>query len=238
MPFDKKMTYSRQASSILKATQIVEYLDHTEFVFSYLGKLYGGTTKLLGAYNVSNILAALSVGILLGLEVPTLLASLEKFEGVEGRMQYLQKRGVHCFVDFAHTPDGLQKTLDFLVPQKGEHQLIIVFGVPGNRDKEKRPLMGEIALKGADITICTDDDPSTENRLQILNDLTAPVQEKFLAAGKSSYIIPERKYAFQLALDLANPGDIILFAGKGHEQVQLTNFGKKARNDYEMLLQL
>ena len=98
--------------------------------------------------------------------------------------------------------------------------------------------MGEIALKGADITICTDDDPSTENRLQILNDLTAPVQEKFLAAGKSSYIIPERKYAFQLALDLANPGDIILFAGKGHEQVQLTNFGKKARNDYEMLLQL
>lgn len=98
--------------------------------------------------------------------------------------------------------------------------------------------MGEIALKAADIVICTDDDPSTENRLQILDDLTAPIQERFLASGKSSYIIPERKYAFQLALDLAKPGDIILFAGKGHEQIQLTNFGKRAWNDYEFLSQL
>lgn len=84
--------------------------------------------------------------------------------------------------------------------------------------------MGEIAWKYSDVAICTDDDPSSENRLHILDDLSKPIQERLLSAGKSSYIIPERKYAIKLAMDIAQPGDLVLLAGKGHEQIQLTNF--------------
>ncbi len=238
MPFDKKINYSRQASAILKATQVIEYLDHTEFVFSYLWKLYRSSTKLLGAYNVNNVLAAIAVGIELWLDIATILKSTESFEWVDGRLQKQEIGGVTYFVDFAHTPDGLEKTLSFLSGQKGDKKLITVFGCPGNRDKEKRPVMGEIAWKYSDIAICTDDDPDTENRLKILDDLSKPIQERLLAGGKNSYILPERQYAIQFTMDVAKPGDIVLLAGKGHEQVQLTNFGKRKWNDNVVLLEL
>lgn len=238
MPFDKKLNYSRQASSILKATQIIEYLDHTEFVFSYLGKLYRSSTKLLWAYNVNNILAAIAVAIQIWLDIPTILPSIEAFDGVEGRLQAKEIKGVNCFVDFAHTPDALEKTLSFLAGQKREKKLITVFGCPGNRDKEKRPIMWEIARKYSDVSICTDDDPSTENRLKILDDLSNPLQDKSLSSEKSSYVIPERRYAIQLAMDLAQPGDIIVLAGKGHETIQLTNFWKRTWSDYQVLSSL
>lgn len=105
MPFDKKINFSIQASSILKATQIIEYLDHTEFSFSYLGQVYRSSTKLLGAYNINNILAAMAVGIEVGLDIHKILRSVEEFEGVEGRLEPFTHNGVHYFVDFAHTPD-------------------------------------------------------------------------------------------------------------------------------------
>lgn len=186
---------------------------------------------------MSNVLAAIGVGIELGLDIPTILKSTEAFEGVDGRLQHVKVKGVDCFVDFAHTPDGLDKMLGFLARQKGENRLIAVFGAPGNRDKEKRPLMGEIAAKHADVIIATDDDPSTENRLRILDHLTTPFQQKFLPEGKKAYIIPERRYAIKLALDIAKPGDLVVLAGKGHEQVQLTNFGKRKRSDRDVVLE-
>ena len=238
MPFDKKINFSIQASSILKATQIIEHLDHTEFTFSYLGKLYRWKTHLLGAYNINNILAAISVAIEIGIEMEKILASVESFPGVEGRLEEFTINNKKFFVDFAHTPDGLEKTLSYLKGQKGDWKLITIFGAPGNRDKEKRPIMWEIAGKYSDILIATDDDPSTENRLAILNQLTASLQEAFYKEGKELFIIPERAYAIQLALELANPGDIILIAGKGHEKVQLTNFWKRPRSDQGYLKSL
>lgn len=118
MPFDKKINFSLQASSILKATQIIEYLDHTEFTFSYLGQLHRCSTKLLGAYNVSNILAAMAVSIQIGIAIEQIIDSVQAFEGVEGRLEPIMHKGVHYFIDFAHTPDGLEKTLSFLHGQK------------------------------------------------------------------------------------------------------------------------
>ena len=238
MPFDKKINFSLQSSSILKATQIIEHIDHTEFTFSYLGKLYRSKTHLLWSYNISNILAAISVAIEIGIEIEKILASVEAFPGVEGRLEEFTINGKKVFVDFAHTPDGLEKTLSYLQGQKENWKLITVFGAPWNRDKEKRPIMWEIAGKYSDILIATDDDPSTENRLAILNQLTAPLQEAFYKQGKELFIIPERAYAIQLALELSSPGDIILIAGKGHEKVQLTNFGKRPRSDQEFLKNL
>ena len=231
MPFDKKINYALQASAILKATQIIEYIDHTDFTFSYLGKLYRSSTKLLWTYNISNILAAISVGIQIWLSMESILASVERFEGIEWRMQNFTINGVQYFVDFAHTPDGLEKTLTFLHNQKGDWKLITVFGAPGNRDKAKRPIMWEIAGQYSDILIATDDDPSSENRLEILDQLTSQIQTKLFSQGKELFIIPERLYAIKLARDLAKPWDIVLIAGKGHEKVQLTNFGKRERSD-------
>ena len=231
MPFDKKINYALQSSAILKATQIIEYIDHTEFTFSYLGKLYRSSTKLLWTYNISNILAAISVGIQIWLSMESILASVERFEGIEWRMQNFSINGVQYFVDFAHTPDGLEKTLTFLHNQKGDWKLITVFGAPGNRDKAKRPIMWEIAGQYSDILIATDDDPSNENRLEILDQLTSQIQTKLFSLGKELFIIPERLYAIKLARDLAKPWDIVLIAGKGHEKVQLTNFGKRERSD-------
>ena len=104
---DLKKCHLIQASSILKATQIIEHLDHTEFTFSYLGKLYRSKTHLLGAYNVNNILAAISVAIEIGIEMEKILASVESFPGVEGRLEEFTINNKKVFVDFAHTTDGL-----------------------------------------------------------------------------------------------------------------------------------
>jgi UDP-N-acetylmuramoyl-L-alanyl-D-glutamate--2,6-diaminopimelate ligase len=235
MPLDKKISYSSSASSILKATQIIEYLDHTEFVFSYLGKLYRVKTNLLWAYNVNNILAAIWVGIEIGLDMSKIIASVESFQWVNWRLQKQVIKWATYFVDFAHTPDALEKTLTFLEKEKGDGRLITVFWVPWNRDTEKRPIMWELAWKFSDIAICTDDDPDTENRLSILNELSKPIQERFLAPWKLSYIIPERHYAIKFATEIAKPGDIILLAGKWHEKVQLTNYWKRNWSDYAEL---
>ena len=232
MPFDKKINYSTSASAILKATQIIEYLDHTEFVFTYLGKPYRASTKLLWAYNVNNILAAVWVCIQMGIDIQTILRSVESFEWVEWRLQKATAKWVTYFVDFAHTPDALEKTLTYLSSQKDEHKLITVFGVPWNRDKEKRPMMWNIAWSYSDITICTDDDPDTENRLSVLQDLTKPIQEKNLKDWKVWYIIPERRFAIKLATEISKPWDIVLIAGMWHEKYQNTNFWKRAWNDY------
>lgn len=132
--------------------------------------------------------------------------------------------GVKYYVDFAHTPDGLEKTLSFAQKNKSKGKLIAVCGAPGNRDKEKRPIMGDIALQYADIAILTDDDPDTENRLKILNDMSRNIQSIFIPEEKEVFIIPERRYAIKFATEIARPGDVVVLAGKGHELVQLTNF--------------
>jgi len=146
------------------------------------------------------------------------------------------QQGVKYYVDFAHSPDALEKTLEFASKNKGNGKLIAVCGAPGNRDKEKRPLMGDIALKYADIAILSDDDPDTENRLKILNDMSRNLQSVFLPENKELFIIPERYYAIKLCTEIAKPGDVVVFAGKGHELIQLTNFGKRERNDKKILM--
>jgi len=146
--------------------------------------------------------------------------------------------GVKYYVDFAHTPDGLEKMLTFAKKNKGNGKLITVCGAPGNRDKEKRPMMGDIALQCADVVIFTDDDPDTENRLKILNDMSKNIQSTFLSGEKEAFIIPERRYAIKFATEIAQAGDVVVLAGKGHETVQLTNFGKRERNDKKSLISL
>ncbi|MDR3169683.1 MAG: UDP-N-acetylmuramyl-tripeptide synthetase [Candidatus Peribacteria bacterium] len=131
MAFDKKVSFSLQSSSVLKATKVEEHLEGTYFEFSYLGQKFSGTTQLVGAYNVSNILGALAVSTEIGLDLPLALKSVETFSGVSGRMEPVYTaEGVKYYVDFAHTPDGLEKALTFANQNKETGKLIVVCGAP------------------------------------------------------------------------------------------------------------
>ena len=234
MPFDKKLSYSVVSSSNLKAENINISPVWTSFSFTYLGKSYEMQTKLLGEFNVYNILAAFSVVLQIGVPIEQAIQSVSNFAPVTGRMEPILWKWAHFFVDFAHTPDALEKTLDYLSKIKWTGRLITLFGAPGCRDKTKRPIMGEIADQYSDILIVTDDDPDTENRLEILEQLTMNIKNK--QQGKNLFTIPERTLAVKFACELAQPGDVIMFAGKGHETVQLTNFGKRKWSDKEEIL--
>lgn len=229
MPFDKKLSYSIVASSSLKAENIKISTTGTTFSFSYLGKSYDVKTKLVGEFNVYNILAALSVVLQIWVNIEQSIKSIEWFETVTGRMEQIVDKWIHYFIDFAHTPDALEKTLDYLKKIKWTGRLITLFWAPGNRDTTKRPIMWAIADQYSDILIATDDDPDTENRLQILKQLTMDVKNKTLE--KNLFIIPERTLAIKFACEIAREGDVVMFAGKGHETIQLTNFGKRQRSD-------
>ena len=231
MPFDKKLGRSIQWSSSLRAEHIVEKTDWTDFTASYLGKEYSVSTHLLGSFNVYNILAALSVAVQIGVSMEDAIISVQKVVGVTWRMERIEKNGVHCFVDFAHSPDALEKTLQYLSSIKWTGKLITVFWAPGLRDTSKRPIMWEVVDQFADLIIATDDDPDTENRFAILQQLTANIKKKIL--GKDFFIIPERKLAIKFALSSAKAGDVIMFAGKGHETVQLTNLWKREWSDMD-----
>lgn len=238
MAFDNKISYWIHNSAVIKATKIEESLDGTYFEFSYLWQKFSGTTQLIWSYNVCNILWAISVAVAIGMQIEPALKSIENFQWVSWRMEPVYIDWVKFFIDFAHTPDWLEKTLSFAAENKWNWRLIAICGAPWNRDKEKRPIMWEIAMKYADIVIFTDDDPDTENRLSILNQLSKTIQEKWYPANKKVFVIPERKYALQLASEISKKWDVVVSCGKWHEEVQLTNFGKRKWNDKATLLEI
>ena len=233
MAFDQKISYSIYNSAVIKATKIEEWFEWTYFEFSYLWQKYSWTTQLIWSYNICNIMWAISVATALGLKIEPVLKSIEWFPWVDWRMDPIYTNDVKYFVDFAHTPDGLEKTLSFASSRKWDWRLITICGAPWNRDKEKRPIMWEIAVKYSDVVIFTDDDPDTENRLSILNQLSKIIQEKWYPAK-----IPERRYALQFATEIAKKWDIVVSCWKWHEQVQLTNFWKRKWNDKKVLTKI
>ncbi len=238
MAFDQKVSYSIHNSAVIKATKIEEGLEWTYFEFSYLWQKFSGTTQLIGSYNICNIMWAISVATSLWIEMNPTIKSIEDFEWVSGRMEPIYTDWVKYYVDFAHTPDWLEKTLSFANSNKWEWRLIAIVWAPGNRDKEKRPIMWYTAVKYADVIIFTDDDPDTENRLSILNQLSKTIQEKWYSNKKKVFIIPERKYALQFATEIARKWDVVVSCGKWHEQVQITNFWKRKWNDKNILSEI
>ncbi len=237
MAFDKKITFGIKNSAILRAENIIEKIDNTEFDILYLWKSYHMVTYLPGTYNVYNILSALSVAVQIWLDIEQAISSLQWFRWVSGRMERVEKDWINYFVDFAHSPDALEKTLTFLQDIKKDGKLIVVWWAPGNRDKLKRPDMWTIVYNYADVMIATDDDPDTENRVKIIDQLTEKIRDQDWTI-KQVLIVPERYLAIKLATDIARPWDIVMFAGKWHETVQLTNFWKRKWNDKDVLLDI
>lgn len=176
-------------------------------------------TNLIGDFNAANILAVYAVGCLLSVNKVELLTELSKQKSVEGRFQYYRStNNVTAIVDYAHTPDALQNVLKTIAELRtGNEELITVVGCGGDRDKTKRPEMARIAAQLSNKVILTSDNPRTEDPQQIINEMIAgldPVQKR------KTVTIVDRREAIRTACNFANPGDIILVAGKGHEKYQ------------------
>ena len=170
---------------------------------------------VLGWFNLSNLLATLAAMIALGVSFLDAVASLSQVTTVPGRMERVESNHALIVVDYAHTPGALKSVLKALRGHT-EKRLICVFGCGGDRDRGKRPLMAKIAEQGADIVIVTDDNPRTENPISIMDEIIAGFEQ-----SENIVIEHDRAKAIRLALQQAQVGDVVLIAGKGHEQVQI-----------------
>ena len=170
-------------------------------------------TPMRGRFNVENALGAVAAGLLLDLDEGAIAEGIERVEGVPGRFEVVDEgQPFGVVVDFAHTPESLATVLR-AARELGDGRVIAVFGAGGDRDRQKRPLMGRVAAEGADIVIVTSDNPRSEDPLAIVEDVLQ-------GTGLEVEIDPDRLSAIRRALDLADAGDVVVVAGKGHEQGQ------------------
>jgi UDP-N-acetylmuramoyl-L-alanyl-D-glutamate--2,6-diaminopimelate ligase len=189
-------------------------------------------SPLIGRHNLSNLLAAVSVAEALGISPEITARGVEKMTRVPGRLDRVPGGGgIRIFVDYAHTPDALERALETLRSARPA-RLLVVFGCGGDRDRGKRPTMGKVAALGSDFAVATSDNPRSEDPLKILTEIEEGIRETgrprltredFDAGevGGKYAVIPDRQEAIVRTVNAARPGDVILIAGKGHEDYQI-----------------
>ena len=190
--------------------------------------------KVPGRFSIMNSMQASACALALNIDKNTIARSFESFNGVKGRLEKVELsrgRDFAVFIDYAHTPDALQQLLDTANSFKAADQrVVLLFGCGGDREKEKRKLMGKIAVENADYVIVTSDNPRSEDPLSIINDILSGID------GKTNFsVIPNRKEAIETVIATARAGDIILLAGKGHENYEKNSSGKLPFSETEIL---
>lgn len=193
------------------------------------------TTALPGRHNISNCLAAAGLCLAAGIGLHDIACGLSALERVPGRLEPVRcagqaARGIEVYVDYAHTDDALKNVLSTLRPLC-EGRLIVVFGCGGDRDRTKRPRMARVAEQMADAVIVTSDNPRTENPDAIIDDIVQGFTST--QRGQTPLIEPDRAAAIKLAIQQARSGDIVLIAGKGHEDYQIIGTQKHHFSDFE-----
>ena len=190
------------------------------------------SSSLIGRHNLYNILAAMAGALALGITEKDVITGIDNLHNVPGRLERVNLPGEpDVFVDYAHTEDALEKVLQNLSSFQG-NRIITVIGCGGDRDRGKRPLMGRAAVTMSDLTFLTSDNPRSENPLDILREIEAGIPKegirKYTAEEvqnrlpeKGYTVIPDRRTAIEKAIAIAGKGDIVLIAGKGHEDYQL-----------------
>ena len=198
-------------------------------------------SRMIGRINVYNMLAATGAALSLGLKTGAVAAGIERLDGVPGRLERIRNaRGLSLVVDYAHTPDALQKALETVRPLV-HGRLITVFGCGGDRDRGKRPEMGALAGRLSDLAVVTSDNPRTEDPLEIIAQVEEGVRASGLAPvhnggdplGRGYLVEPDRRRAIGRAVRSAGPDDLVLIAGKGHEDYQVLGTGKIHFDDRE-----
>ena len=226
-PIARQLTYGIQMDADLKANRVDLIPEGLRLEASTpLGPL-AVRLKLSGRWNAANALAAAAAGVAVGLTLDQIRDGLERFSGVSGRMERIDLgQPFAVIIDYAHTPQSLEKVLRELRPiTKGK--LIAVFGSAGDRDREKRPWMGEIAARLSDYAVFTNEDPREEDAMTILGEIAAGADEVGWKEGENYARIEDRRQGIAQAVRRARPGDTILLAGKGHERSILIGRGKE-----------
>jgi len=210
-------------------------LDFNGMLLNFNGKEFW--TTLTGKFNVYNLLLVFGIATELGFGQDEILQAISKLKRVSGRFEtFKSDGGIFFIVDYAHTPDALENILDSIneIRTKNE-RLITVFGCGGDRDHSKRPEMGNIATKKSTLAIITSDNPRTEDPAQIIKEIESGVEPQNFSKYTS---IPDRKEAIKMAIKFAEPKDIVLVAGKGHETYQDINGVKHHFDDKETINEL
>jgi UDP-N-acetylmuramoyl-L-alanyl-D-glutamate--2,6-diaminopimelate ligase len=207
----------------------------TTFTLRYKGQSIRIKTPLLGRFNVANYLAAAGLCLSAGLDLETVARGLSALDAIPGRLENVKSDAPFTvLVDFAHTDDALDNVLSTLKPLC-KARLIVVFGCGGDRDKTKRPRMAKVVEKYADMAIVTSDNPRTENP----DDIISQVVAGFKDPGSSKIKIePDRKKAIALAIESAQKNDVVIIAGKGHENYQIIGKQKFPFSDQQIALDL
>lgn len=205
----------------------MDFTIHTPFGSSQ--RVY---TRLIGEHNAYNVAAVIALLNSLNYDMDHIVKAISSFGGVPGRFEFVEeatKYGFDVVIDFAHTPDALEKLLR-TARRLSPGRLILVFGAGGSADKGKRPLMAEVSSRFSDVVILTSDDPKNDDPAEILQDLEHGI-DKF----KPYLVIPDRREAISVALTLANRQDMVLIAGRGHEDFQILKDRKIPFNDKQVV---
>ena len=221
-----------------KASDIYgEVLEYNNFGMKikivYENKEYTFNSKLVGNYNLSNILSCVGVLVKLGIEMNDIIEKIQKIESVPGRFQLIENdKRIRVVVDFAHTEDGLINVLQTL-KEMTKNKVITIFGAGGDRDKAKRKKMGIAATKYSDYIIITSDNPRNENPIDIINEIESGVKEVNFPKEKYETIV-DREQAIARGIELSRENDSLLIAGKGHEKYQIIGNEKLHFDDCEI----
>jgi UDP-N-acetylmuramoyl-L-alanyl-D-glutamate--2,6-diaminopimelate ligase len=225
-------TFALKTSADFKAKIISNTLEGLELDIN--GKLIW--FRMIGAFNAYNLLGVLGVAVLLGEEEEEVLQALSAIRGAKGRFDRIAIGGITAIVDYAHTPDALDNVLKTINGVRtGNEQLITVVGCGGNRDKTKRPIMAKIAVTESTKAIFTSDNPRFEEPMEILREMQAGVGPSEL---RKTLTIEDRREAIKTAVMLSKKGDIILIAGKGHEDYQEIKGVKHHFDDAEVVTEI
>jgi UDP-N-acetylmuramoyl-L-alanyl-D-glutamate--2,6-diaminopimelate ligase len=230
----RKISYGINLSADIFAKEVKLSINGTTFVISNGQGECTVSTPLIGTFNVYNVLAAYTTGMALGLSQEQILTGIRNLKNVRGRFErIISPAGWTAVIDYAHTPDALGnclRTIHDVLPQKNRGRIITVFGAGGDRDKTKRPIMGLIAGDYSDLVIVTSDNPRTEMPEIIIDDVMRGITRHASVLREV-----DRQTAIERAINCAQQGDVILIAGKGHEDYQVIGKEKKHFSDKEVV---
>ncbi len=223
-------TYSLelQHGADISAEVLKSDLSGSEFLCKIPQKSIPIKIDLVGLYNIENALASIGVCLKLGLRIEQIQRGAKCALPVEGRFNVLRIGGLNIIIDFAHTPDGIEKVLT-TAKELIDGKLIVIFGCGGNRDRQKRPIMGEIASRIADEIVLTSDNPRFEEPMDIIREILDGVSTKNLA------VVPDRRHAIEYVLSKYSNGETIVIAGKGGEKYQDIQGIKYPYNDFDVV---